>query len=246
MTKIIIFFLLSTVVFAHDHIPHDDPHDTDYELNLRYIKKLNPFSYITDLKIRQQFQERKHLNLRTGYLKRFNKNFKYGAFLELQTGNRHDNDWIAKGYDWVWYNSDNRVELLTTGDITYRKRVARKLVFEIKNRLSYNTFNENTFARIRPGLNYFIIDKYKTPLWNILLQYEYYHPFNYGNTTPYEQWIYLSTLYHQTAYFKWGPMISHKKIHWEASESFKNKFPAEDYEVVNTATIYGLNFLFVY
>lgn len=242
-----LLLLISTFTFAHDHVPGHAPHDTDTELNFRYIKKLNPYSYITDLKFRKQYKDRNHFNYRAGYLKRIHKKFKFGGFVEIQTANRHDDDWIIlNGDDWTWENSDERLEFLFTGDFTYRSRVLRRLVFELKNRLSFNAYNENTFLRLRPGLNYFILDKYNTPVWNILVQYEYYHPLNYGEATPYEQWFYLSGLYHQTSTFKWGPMLSYKSIRWDPSKEFKQMFPNEDYEVINTAVILGLNFLFVY
>lgn len=249
MIKFIIALIFVSPSINAGWIPQEVDTQSRTELNLRSIGKSEKYSSIIDLRYRDKSEiENELLHLRIGKLKRLHKNFKLGGFVELASGLRHENDWQLDDGQWKWIDSSKRVEAIATMDATYRYRlpsVFNRIVFELKNRFSYNSYNSQQSLRVRPGLNYFWI-KDGHAFINILLQHEIYHPLNYGKTSPYERWNYLSILYHVDQNHRVGPFYSESWKIWHESEETVEKDASWEYEFVMKEKIVGINYIFVY
>ena len=129
-------------------------------------------------------------------------NLKVGALARLQAGVRHDNDVLPGGTapdNFTWNDTSGRLEGVLMLDVSPRFQLGflptGNWVFMLKNRLEYNTFNGQASVMTRPELTWFWI-RDRDPFLNLSLSWEIYFPLNFGSTLIYQDYPYLSALWH--------------------------------------------------
>ncbi len=238
---------IATATTASHHTS-DDSGKLDVNGNFRLFLKHNNITIMSEYigRIEGADSKYRYQSLSLGPYYRIHDNIKLGIFYKTQFGARHDNDWVRPevvGEHWVWQDNRKRDEHLGIADITFRFFVPfvtnKNLMFELKNRYLFNSFNKQHTITTRPGLRYFIFHKRK-PLLNLFIQYDLYFPLNYGVTTIYEQWLYAGFLYHFTQSFQAGLYASYKQQTWGPSKQFKSSFPDEDFKETHSSFIIGI------
>ena len=131
-------------------------------------------------------------------------NLKVGALARLQAGVRHDDDVLPANLatgDFNWNDSSGRLEGVLMLDASPRFQLAflptGNWVFMLKNRLLYNTFNGQVSVMTRPELTWFWI-RDRDPFLNLSLSWEIYFPVGWGSTLVYQNYPYLTALWHAT------------------------------------------------
>lgn len=187
----------------------------------------------------------KHLRIGTYY--RAFKYLKLGAFYDLQNSMLHQNDWIRSNGNYFWQDTSKRFEHVFIADVTPRYQLSflpgRNWVLELKNRFLYNTYNQQSTYRVRPGLMYVFMSGLD-PILTVFTRVELYIPINYGSSTIYESWYYLGFLYNINSVIQIGLNFAKKYVNWGASDNFKFWHPTEDYNLTNDATTLGLMIIF--
>jgi hypothetical protein len=128
-------------------------------------------------------------------------NLKVGAFYRLQSGARHNDDWVASGVaspDWVWRDTSSRYEQLLILDASPRFLLPAPIVdsvLMVKTRWEYNFFNNEQSMMIRPGFTRFVL-RDRQPLLEIAVAYAVYLSLPFGETLIYSYAPYLELLYH--------------------------------------------------
>ena len=189
------------------------------------------------------------LALTLGSYYRLHRNVKAGAFVRLQQGVRHDDDWVEPSAGvWEWEDASDRSEVVAIADVTPRFQLSflpgGNWVLAVKSRYELNTANLQQSIKVRPGLTWFwIVDR--NPLLNATAAWEGYVPLNFGSTLFYEQWAYLSLLYHLTPTVKLEASLARRTVTWTDSEDFDDFAPAESYEVDYRAWVVGVGVLWM-
>lgn len=242
----IIVLLLCFPVFA-SWKPKNESNLHEQESNFRIFKQLNDkWKILAEYKYRNQFDQTNLKSIRIGTYYRAKKNIKLGFFYKNESGLRHNDDWVKENGVWKWQDTQSRKEDLYIADFTYRKMVINwDWVFELKNRLQYNNFNDNTTYKLRPGLTYFW-KKDGLPFMNFFFQYELYHGLNFGDELIYERWGYAGFLYHLTHEIKIGGSLARKKVVWNESQSVVDIWPTRTYSNEVTSYVYALNFYYIF
>jgi hypothetical protein len=132
-------------------------------------------------------------------------NLKVGVLARLQAGARHDDDVIAVNppttTDWVWNDTSQRLEGVLMADVSPRFQLGflptGNWVLLLKNRFEYNTWNGQMSFMTRPELTWFWI-RDRDPFVNLSLSWEIYFPLNFGSTVVYQDYPYLTALWHAT------------------------------------------------
>ncbi len=131
-------------------------------------------------------------------------NLKVGALARLQAGVRHDDDVLPGGAppdNFAWNDASRRLEGVLMLDASPRFQLrflpTGNWVFMLKNRLEYNTWNGQISVMTRPELTWFWI-RDRDPLLNLSLSWEIYFPLNFGSTLVYQNYPYLTALWHAT------------------------------------------------
>ena len=153
-------------------------------------------------------------------------NLKVGALARVQAGVRHDNDLlpadIATG-DFSWRDSSDRAEGVLMLDASPRFQLGflptGNWVFMLKNRLLYNTFNGQASVMTRPELTWFWI-RDRDPFLNLSLSWEIYFPLGWGTTTVYQNYPYLTALWHATPDFGIELSGAYKTTVWSTSSAW--------------------------
>ena len=153
-------------------------------------------------------------------------NLKVGALVRVQAGARHDDDVIANistnQWDWNRTSSDGWRACscwMSARAFSSRSCPGGSWVFMLKGRYLYNTFNGQMSALARPELTWFWIQG-RDPLLNIAAGYEMYFPLNFGTTTIYQSYPWLSLLYHATPELGIELTGAYKTTTWSTSASW--------------------------
>jgi hypothetical protein len=167
-------------------------------------------------------------SLTLGGYYRLLKNLKVGAFYRLQAGAHHDNDWTHQtvpsapgGWDWGWNDTNTRLEHLFMLDASPRFQLdflpGRDWVLMLKGRYIYNTFENQMTVLAEPALTWFWV-RDRVPILNVSLSYEMYFPLNFGDTTIYESYPYLTVLWHATPDLGIELSGAYRTVAWSSSE----------------------------
>jgi hypothetical protein len=174
-------------------------------------------------------------------------NLKLGLFFRVQAGARHNNDWIeGAGGVWQWNDTRGRYEGVLIADVSPRFLVSfidRNLVFMLKNRFEFNTFNRDMSVFVRPGLTYFIMSA-RQPVAEISLQFATYFALNFGDAPIYSFAPYLQFLYHITPQFQLAAGMSYQTITWSTSADAKIWAVPNSYMLNYTAFRFQAGFIY--
>lgn len=257
------FFLCAAAAQA-DHFPLEPPKGVvEYEGRVAALFSYGEFDPVLELKARLEDEERefRYRAVTLGSYYRFHRNVKAGAFLRVQQGTRHDDDWINLNSGWTWDGTTDRTEVVAIADITPRFQLGflpgENWVLAVKGRYELNTDNMQQSVKLRPGLTYFwIVDR--NPLLNVSLAYEAYFPLNFGATLEarrdldfplyrltYERWIYLNLLYHLTPTVKLEASLARRSVTWTDSKDFDAEAPTESYQLDYEPWVVGLGVLYM-
>ena len=175
--------------------------------------------------------------VRLGAYYRVHDNVKLGAFYRLGFGERHDEDWIESGSDWVWRDTSRRPEHTFMLDATPRFLLdflpGEDWVFQTKVRYALTFFDEggpvtlNTLL-VRPGLTWFRI-RDREPLLNASLQYAAYLPLDFGENWWYRHGPYVNVVYHLGPELMLDASVGRQWIFWTESEDFDRVWPNNGY-----------------
>jgi hypothetical protein len=199
-------------------------------------------------------------SLTLGGYYRLLKNLKVGAFYRLQAGAHHDNDWTHQivasapgGWDWGWNDTNARLEHLLMLDASPRFLLdflpGRNWVFMLKGRYIYNTFQHEMSILARPELTWFWVQD-RVPILNVSLSYDLYFPLNFGDTLIYQNYPYLTVLWHATPDLGIELSGAYKTIVWSTSKDpaygANGGLPYDPVYfsswVVSLGVVYNLNF----
>ena len=164
-------------------------------------------------------------SLTLGGYYRLLKNLKIGAFYGLQAGAHHDDDWthqvVTSGIAWGWNNTSTRLEQLLMLDASPRFLLdflpGRNWVFMLKGRYIYNRYQNEMSMLAEPSLTWFWIQD-RVPILNVSVSYAAYFPLNFGATTIYESYPYLTVLWHATPELGIELSGAYKTIAWSTPQ----------------------------
>jgi hypothetical protein len=234
-----------------DHIPEPPDGVVEYEGRVAALLSVGDFDPVVELRARIEDDpsELRYRALTLGSYYRAHANVKVGAFVRVQQGARHDDDWIEPSAGvWKWKDTTDRTEVVAIADITPRFKLGflpgENWVLAIKGRYELNTFDMEQSIKARPGLTYFwIVDR--NPLLNASLAYEVDFPLNFGSTLVNDQWLYLDVLYHLTPTVKLEASLARRTWTWTDSADFKEAHPTESYEVDYQPWVIGIGVLYL-
>jgi hypothetical protein len=154
-------------------------------------------------------------------------NLKVGALARLQAGARHDNDVLAVNpvttTDWAWNDTSTRLEGVLMLDVSPRFQLSflptGNWVLMLKSRYEYNTWNGQMSIMARPELTWFWI-RDREPVLNVAASYVLYFPLNFGSTLLYQNYPYLSVLWHATPEVGIELSGAYKLTTWTQSDSW--------------------------
>ena len=246
MIKLLILFVFSTFLFSTnafaDHVPSNGTHDIQ-KISLRVFKKHNSGKYLFEVASGTQHDNNVYSLVKLGSYWNFEHKQKLGVFLSSETGLRHTDDWVAINNGWEWkdtsYRSEQKIHL------TYSKRFMpfeRPTIFEIKNTLTHNFYNANDVYILQPSMYYFFLEGH-APKYIYNLSIPLYMPLNFEENAPYKTGIYNSIIYRYSNNYMFG--ISYKVVTetWTDSQDFIDNKPTENYEITDTVTTIGIEFI---
>lgn len=150
-----------------------------------------------------------------------------GALWRAAAGVLHDDDWLweaAVPTHWWWEDTSSRREHSLALDATLREELAflpgPGWVLEWKNRLWWNTGNDQLTLTMRPGI-YWHAGGAEGTLVTIALRYELYLPLNYGTGGPWEQGLYLAALWHLSGTLQAGIQYAWRNVAWGTSRDYR-------------------------
>ena len=211
------------------------------------IGSFNPFLEIL-ARLEDTNLEFRYRSLTLGSYYRIHRNIKLGLFYRLQQGARHDDDWIDLNPGWEWADTRERFENVLIFDISPRFLLdflpGKSWVLMLKGRYLFNTFNLHHSIMLRPGLTFFLMHD-REPLFNFSFNYSLYFALNFGSVAVYEQWPYLTVLFHLSPNIKLELSGSYRSVTWSTSQDFK-KTGAAGYRFNYSAFSIGLGVLFAF
>lgn len=244
-TVVALLLVLASPAVQATHIPvvPDEDNPLEFESRVAALLSWGEFDPLVEIEARFEDEggnvprelerELRYKALTIGSYYRLHRNVKAGAFVRLQVGARHDDDWTEPlPAVWEWEDSTDRLEAVAILDVTPRFQLdfvpGENWVIALKTRYELNTFNLQQSIKVRPGLTYFwIVDR--NPVLNVTASYEAYFPLNFGTTLIYEQWAYLNLLYHLTPTLKLEASVARRTVIWSDSEEFDEAHPTENY-----------------
>jgi hypothetical protein len=155
-------------------------------------------------------------------------NLKVGALYRAQAGVRHDDDVIANPatLQGEWNDTSQRLESVLMLDVSPRFQLGflpgANWVLMLKGRYLYDVWNGQSSIMARPELTWFWIQG-RDPFLNISLGYELYFPLNFGSTTIYQSYPWLSLLYHATPEIGIEVSAAYKTTTWSTSKSWNEQ-----------------------
>ncbi len=169
-------------------------------------------------------------------------NLKLGAFYRLQAGVLHDDDWIDLAPGWGWQDTRGRWESQVLVDASPRFALpflpGGDWVFMLKTRWQLNAFNGEQSLLVRPSLTWFWI-RDRDPVLNVALSWDLYVPLTFGTTLLYEQYPYLTLLWHATPTLKLEASAAYRTVTWSPSADFLAAHPTETYAVPFRSIVVG-------
>ncbi len=235
------------LLYADQHVPPRPELPLELETHLRAFWQLGSWEPMVSLDARAEDDfELFYRSLTLGSYYRVHRNVKIGAFYRLQQGARHDDDWIASSDppgEFEWDDTNSRFEHLFFADVSPRFLIPQlpggNWVFMLKNRYFYNTFNQQQWLTVRPGLTWFyIVDR--EPVINVALNYDFYVPLNFGETFLYGHAPYLNVLYHLSPTVKIDATVAHRTRTWSTSEDVQDDPAHGDYRRRVRSWVIGL------
>ena len=224
-----------------DHVPAGRSGEIDYQMRIFVSREYGDFEPVGELVGRIEEGEFRYRSATLGLYYRAMKNLKIGAFYQLASGLRHDDDWIDTNPGWEWQSTDDRLENILILDASPRFLFdflpGENWVFMVKNRYSYNTYNGNQTLMIRPGLSYIHL-KDREPVVNIGFQYGLYMPLNFSDVPIYEHDRYLNVIYHLNQRIKLEFFGAYRTRIWTSSEDIATAGES-DYEADDSVIILG-------
>lgn len=243
MIRFFLVFLLSVPAFASIKTPKNR-YGFENGLDFRVLKKHRRYIFLTETKNRKEITGVNYNQLLVGSYYRLTKRFRMGGFIQAEQGLRWDEDWRRISTQWQWQNTNARWDFSTVLDATYNDKITNKLLWEMKTRVYYYHSRDALQLRLRPGLRYFVMRGGK-PQWQIFTEFEGYLPVTYGNTSLYEYWLYIGTLYQLTENFALGPVVSFRERWFHAYHNFEKK-TGESFKTHYQSTYMGLNVLYTF
>jgi hypothetical protein len=249
MTKyFLVLLLISSNVMAQAWKP--DPYEVEQngETNIRVMKRYRPFTLLAETTQATRYDQEQYSHYRFGFYQRISRAWKYGVFYQHSIGLRHNDDWIKKDVGWGWKDKETEADGLMMLDLTFKRKVSwisKQLLFSLKNRYVVNLNNEERVVRVRPGIIWLIMGQSR-PLFDVFLQYEYYHPLNFSESSPYERWYYFGFLFHLNNNIHFGPQFSISYHNWTNSQDLKDLQPDKDYTTIIESQNVGLNFIYTF
>ncbi len=242
---------LSAAAAWANHIPVPPDGVVEYEGRVAALLSYGKLDPMIDLRARieDEDHELRYRALTLGSYYRLHPNVKAGAFVRVQQGARHDDDWIEPSPGvWQWDDTRDRTEVVAIADVTPRVQLAflpgESWVLALKGRYELNIWNSQQTIIARPQLTYFwIVDR--NPVLNASLAWEAWFPLNFSTVSIYEQWLYLDLLYHLTPTIKLEGSLARRTVTWTDSEDFKAFAPSESYEKDYRAWVIGVGVLYM-
>ncbi|MDP3543613.1 MAG: hypothetical protein Q8T11_14175 [Elusimicrobiota bacterium] len=250
MTKLIVktsfLPLLLAAVSAHAAPAPSAPRGrvAQYEASARVMGRAGRLEPLADLTQRWQFEGlRPQRSLMLGAYGRAHRNLKLGAFYQVQSGARHDDDWTkdAAG-NWFWRPAANRPENILILDATPRTSLGGRFVGSLKVRFERNFFNAQSSLKLEPEVAWFWLDGL-APKGTLFLRHGTYIPLNFGTRSFYERWWYAGGLWHPTAAISAGPSVALRDVVWTTSSSFAAASGGGSYKVLHRSLVWGLTVL---
>ncbi len=225
-----VFALASTGVFAQAYVPVAPKGLVEFQGRTQVIANFGAVDLLLEGLGRTEYVDptlQSFESLTLGGYYRVLKNLKVGAFYRLQAGAHHDNDWTHQtvaappGWIWGWNDTNTRLEHLLMLDASPRFLLdflpGRNWVLMLKGRYIYNTFQNQMSILAEPALTWFWIQD-RVPILNVSLSYEMYFPLNFGDTTIYQSYPYLTVLWHATPDLGIELSGAYKTIAWSTSK----------------------------
>lgn len=230
------------------HVPTDSEGIVDLHGRVAFQYTAGRFEELLELEGRLEEKEYqfRYRSLTLGSSYRVHRNLKVGAYYRLQTGARHDDDWIDLNPGWEWQDTRDRMEHLFILDVSPRFLLdflpGENWVLMLKNRYVFNSFNGQQSLQLRPGLSYFLM-RNRLPVWNFSLNYGLYVPLNFGETLLYERTPYLTAIYHVSPAFKLEFSGGYRTVVWSSSQDIIDS-PESGYTARSRSVFAGLGLLF--
>lgn len=170
-------------------------------------------------------------------------NLKLGVFYRVQSGVRHDDDWInpAPGL-WSWRVTTNRPENVLVLDATPRAKLGGNWTGSLKIRYEHNFFNNQSTLKLEPEIAWFWMDGL-VPRATLFARHESYLPLNFGEASYYERWWYLAGLWHWSPDVSFGPSFALRDEVWSTSSSYKAVLPDGSYRTVYRSIMWGFTLI---
>lgn len=212
----------------------------EYEASVRVVGRAGALEPLVDLTERWQFERQGPArSLTLGSYGRAHRNLKLGVFYQVQSGARHDDDWIKDGAGtWLWRPTTNRPESIVILDATPRTSLGGRFVGALKVRYEHNFFNGQRSLKLEPEISWFWLDGL-TPKATVFLRHGTYIPLNFGTRSYYERWWYLAGLWHPSPAVSAGPSVALRDTVWTESSAYRAASGGGGYRVLYRALVWG-------
>ena len=245
---LIVLLNVAVTLAADRHVPPSPDTRIELETHVRGFWRFGEWEPMISVDGRAEDQfDVLYRSLTLGAYYRLHRNLKVGGFYRVQQGARHDDDWVATNDSFEWENTDSRTEHVFFADVSPRFLLdmlpGETWVLMLKNRYFYNTFNQQQWLSLRPGLTWFwVVDR--EPLLNIAANYEFYVPLNFAETLLYGHGPYLNVLYHFSPVVKLDATVARRTRIWSTSEDVQDDPGHGDYEKKIRSWLLGLGVIF--
>ena len=216
----------------------------EYETSVRVLGRAGPLEPLADLTGRWQYEGLRPVRALTmGGYGRVHENLKLGVFWRVQSGMRHDEDWINPGPGlWSWRVTTNRPEQVLVLDATPRALLSflpgGRWTGSFKVRYEHNFFNGHRTVKLEPELAWFWMEGLN-PRATIFARHESYLPVNFGEGPYYERWWYLAGLWHASPDLSLGPNVALRDELWSTSSDYRRATNGGSYRSLYRSLMWG-------
>ncbi len=238
--KIIFLLITSSHFFVKADITKPSPRDESKTAPSFVIRGFYQLNEETKLIPHYRYEKRADRNFHqfgSKIQKKIDQTLHYGAQLNLNSGERNENDWKLNGGTWGWedekaFEFETSVYLLKK--IILSKSMRVDLVAEGIRNWSEVLFTLAPEIRV----NYFLsVDK--EFFSNIYFKYKPYIPLNFSREDVYRESFYLGMFFNYTDKLKPTIFLKHMRTTWNESEQFTN-LRAGSYSFKSDLTFIGL------
>jgi hypothetical protein len=242
--KLFLFALLAPAAFGAPAPSAPRGRLPEYEASARVSGRAGKLEPLLDLTERWQFEgQRPSRALMLGSYGRVHRNLKLGVFYRVQSGMRHDDDWINNGAGaWFWRPTTNRPENVVVLDATPRASLGGQFTGALKVRYEHNFFNGQRTLKLEPEVAWFWLDGL-SPKATIFLRHGTYIPLNFGTRSYYERWWYLAGLWHPSEMVSVGPSVALRDAVWTTSSAYNAASGGGSYRVLYRSIVWGFTLL---